>query len=387
MKITTAEICVPCKDLTSTLRYFTDTLGFRIDMIFPADAPHTAVISAHGVRLRLVESLAAAALPTLRLNGDHLSHLAASLGAPTNVLPDELRIEFVDSSDAVEIPGTAVNDEFILSRFDASANGWNVGRAGMQYRDLIPSRLGGRFIASHIRIPDGGEVSDYVHFHKLRFQMILCKRGWARLVYEDQGEPFLMRAGDCVLQPPEIRHRVLEASAGLEVIEIGCPAIHETWADHETPLPTPTINRSKKFAGQSFVHHQAADAAWRATTSSAWGTQDTGIRAATSGLADVRVQRAGVNGLSASASGSASAVASVPIRSFKSAREFHFLFVLNGSAKLTSVERGTQYLSENDCCVLPAGIDFQLSPIAGGRGAQSGANADCEILEVRLPGA
>jgi len=217
MKITTAEICVACTDLPSTLRYFTDTLGFRIDMIFPADAPHTAVISAHGVRLRLVESPAAASQPTLRFNGDQLSHLAAGLSALDHAPPGGLRIEFVDSSHDLEIPGTPVNDEFVLSRFDATATAgaWNVGRAGMQYRDLIPSRLGGRFIASHIRIPDGGEVPDYVHFHKVRFQMIFCKKGWVRLVYEDQGEPFLMRAGDCVLQPPEIRHRVLEASAGL----------------------------------------------------------------------------------------------------------------------------------------------------------------------------
>jgi quercetin dioxygenase-like cupin family protein len=43
-----------------------------------------------------------------------------------------------------------------------------------------------------------------------------------------QGAPFVMRAGDCVLQPPGIKHRVLESSAGLEVIEVACPAEHET---------------------------------------------------------------------------------------------------------------------------------------------------------------
>jgi hypothetical protein len=48
----------------------------------------------------------------------------------------------------------------------------------MQYRDLLPSRLGGRYIASHIRIPDGGPVPDYVHYHRVRFQMIFCKAGW-----------------------------------------------------------------------------------------------------------------------------------------------------------------------------------------------------------------
>ena len=88
------------------------------------------------------------------------------------------------------------------------------GRAGMLYRDLIPSRLGGRYIASHITIPDGGPVADWVHFHRIALQMIFVRRGWVRVVYEDQGEPFVMNAGDMVLQPPEIRHRVLESSPG-----------------------------------------------------------------------------------------------------------------------------------------------------------------------------
>ena len=84
----------------------------------------------------------------------------------------------------------------------------------MRYRDLVPGRLGGRYIASHIEIPDGGTVPDYVHFHDVVFQMIFCAAGWVRVVYEDQGEPFVLHAGDCVLQPPLIRHRVLEASPG-----------------------------------------------------------------------------------------------------------------------------------------------------------------------------
>ena len=57
-----------------------------------------------------------------------------------------------------------------------------VGRAGMEYRDLIPDRLGGRFIASHIRITDGGPVPDSVHFHDIGFQVIVCRAGWVRVV-------------------------------------------------------------------------------------------------------------------------------------------------------------------------------------------------------------
>ena len=161
----------------------------------------------------------------------------------------------------------------------------------MQYRDLIPSRLGGRFVASHIRIPEGGPVPDYVHFHKIRFQMIYCRKGWTRLVYEDQGEPFLLRAGDCVLQPPEIRHRVLEASPGLEMIEVGCPAVHETIADHVLQLPTPHLLPERRFAGQRFVRHVAASARWEPWRLPGFEARDTGIGAATEGLAGVRVVR------------------------------------------------------------------------------------------------
>src|SRR5262245_16952015 len=66
---------------------------------------------------------------------------------------------------------------------------WTAGRAGMMYRDLIPDRLGGKLIASHIRIIDGGEVADSVHYHKINFQVIYCLKGTIRVVYEDQGEP------------------------------------------------------------------------------------------------------------------------------------------------------------------------------------------------------
>src|SRR5204862_4295917 len=93
--------------------------------------------------------------------------------------------------------------------------------------------------------------------------MIVCRRGWARLVYEDQGPPFLLEAGDCVLQPPEIRHRVLESSPGLEVVEIGCPALHETFADNALDLPNPRLAPDRNFGGQKFLRHVAASGAWR----------------------------------------------------------------------------------------------------------------------------
>ncbi|MGB4989659.1 MAG: cupin domain-containing protein, partial [Pyrinomonadaceae bacterium] len=134
---------------------------------------------------------------------------------------------------------------------------WITGRAGMEYRDLIPDRMDGEVIASHIRLTKGGEVPDYVHYHKVDFQLIRCLKGRIKVVYEDQGEPFWLEPGDYVIQPPEIRHRVLECTEGSEVMEISIPAEHETWIDHEMTLPTRTVNPERLFSGQRFVHHLA----------------------------------------------------------------------------------------------------------------------------------
>jgi hypothetical protein len=85
-----------------------------------------------------------------------------------------------------------------------------------------------------------------------------------------------MAAGECVLQPPGIRHRVLECSPGLEVIELATPAVHATFADHELTLPTPPRERS--YEGQQF--------AWLRR-----GFADDAMTKATGGLASLRVRR------------------------------------------------------------------------------------------------
>ena len=61
-----AQVLLPCRDLAATLAFFTDRLGFKVNLIFPADSPHTAVVSGHGLTLRL-ETGAPAAPMTLRL--------------------------------------------------------------------------------------------------------------------------------------------------------------------------------------------------------------------------------------------------------------------------------------------------------------------------------
>ncbi|HEX3102389.1 MAG TPA: VOC family protein, partial [Pyrinomonadaceae bacterium] len=142
------------------------------------------------------------------------------------------------SKGAANGDSTSEHTDHVQPPATAGGSDWVLGRAGMEYRDLIPGRLGGKVIVSHIRLTSGGEVPDYVHYHKVDFQMIYCKRGRISVVYEDQGPPFWLETGDCVLQPPEIRHRVLECTAGAEVIEVSMPAEHETWVEHEMELPT-----------------------------------------------------------------------------------------------------------------------------------------------------
>ncbi len=303
-------------DLNEAIEFFTSRLGFRVDMIFPADAPHTAVISGQGITLRLESEAEKPAL--------------------------------IDSATDPQ--------KFIITRMN-KGDAWSEGRAGMQYRDLIPGRMGGKFIASHIRIPDGGETPDYVHFHKIDFQMIYCKAGWVRVAYEDQGEPFILEAGDCVLQPPEIRHRVLESSAGLEVIEISSPAIHETWADHELILPTPQHLPERIFNGQKFVRHQAKNALWKPTSIDGLEERDTGIRDATNGSAGVRVLRT---------------TKSISVNIDRHLEEFLCWFVLKGELSINQKHK----LKEGDCCAILLGINIQL---------HVHANQKLEVLEVSIP--
>ena len=240
-----AEIRVPTSDFDGDMRYFIDALGFRLDRIWPADGPAFAALSGHGTAI-LLERSATSAPVALRLYADDPDRFAG--GETELTTPGGHRVAIEDANPPLVIPETS--HEFVVRRL-VDSESWVIGRAGMHYRDLLPDRLGGAIIASHIRIAEAGPVADMVHFHTVGFQLIFCHRGWVRLVYEDQGPPFVLGAGDCVIQPPEIRHRVLEASAGVEVIEIGVPAEHLTSVDHEMELPTPHFRPDREFQGRS----------------------------------------------------------------------------------------------------------------------------------------
>ncbi len=285
------ELELVCADFAAALDQLRAE-GARLDTIFPADDPHTAILTHDGKTIRLTSR--------------------PDAPPPSRSLPP-----FVP--------------EFLVTHADTASG---EGRAGMEYRDLIPSRLGGRYIASHIVIVEGGPVADWVHYHRIAFQLICVRSGWVRLVYEDQGEPFVMTAGDMVLQPPGIRHRVLESAPGLEVVEITCPALHETFADHELALPNGNADPARDYEGQRFLHHSAARMAW--TDWHGAEAQETGMSEATAGLAEARIVRPG-----------ASPVIAVPPHD----GELVFGFVLEGSVRLG--HRGSHPLGPADSFTIP----------------------------------
>ena len=330
-----AEVVVPCFDLDETLIFFQNSLGFRVEMITPADNPNTAIISGYGVRLCLRSGGSGRDI-TLRLNSN--SRQTQTLHAPNGTT-----VEIINSSTSVVLP--ELKESLVVTPLTSDAS-WTVGRAGMRYRDLIPSRLGGAFIASHIHISNGGPVPDYVHYHRIKFQMIYCKRGWVRVVYEDQGESFVMNAGDCVLQPPEIRHRVLESSDNLEVIEIGAPAEHETFAEHTITLPTPSLQPDHDFAGQRFVSHIADQTPWLPWRHAGFEARNTGIDLATAGYANAMTIRAKKSAVFAES---------------KHQNQLMFIFILSGSATLeTGNDRETFQLEVGASVTLPSTHKFKL---------------------------
>ena len=278
-----AEIRLPTQELRDDLPFFTKTLGMRLDMIYPADDPEVAVLSGHGLRIRIQKG-ATEAPGTIRI----LTDTPDAYPARNMTAPNGTKVEIEDLNPPLVLPAT--EHAFVVRRLADQAP-WVIGRAGMQYRDLVPSRLGGAIIASHIRIPDGGPVPDMVHFHKVGFQLIFCVNGWVDVLYEDQGDVIRIHAGDCFIQPPEIRHRVVEASDGIEVIEIGVPAEHVTEIDHDMHLPTPHLRPEREWQGQRFVHNVGAASAFHPFRIPGFEARDTTINEATKGVASVMVAR------------------------------------------------------------------------------------------------
>lgn len=64
------------------------------------------------------------------------------------------------------------------------------------------------------------------HVHNLQFQMNYILKGWMK--FELDGEVHTFQAGDAWMQPPNIKHELLEYSDDLENIEVVLPADFST---------------------------------------------------------------------------------------------------------------------------------------------------------------
>lgn len=346
-----AEIRLPTQELRNDLPFYTKVLGMRLDMIYPADNPEVAVLSGHGLRLRIQKGAAEPA-GTLRILTDDPDGFAG--GARVLTAPNGTRIEIDELNPPLVLPST--QHAFVVRRLADQAP-WVIGRAGMEYRDLIPTRLGGAMIASHIRVPDG-PVPDMVHFHKVGFQLIFCVAGWVDVYYEDQGGILRIEAGDCFIQPPGIRHKVLH-SEGVQVVEIGVPADHVTEIDHEMTLPTPHLRPDREWEGQRFVHSLGKEGVFAPYRIPGFEARDTTIHANTKGVASVMVARpTGVAPWT------------------RHHGDILFGFVMTGEMTLEGEGKDPYRLTVGDAFVIPPAMATRYAD----------CSPDLQLMEVSLPG-
>jgi quercetin dioxygenase-like cupin family protein len=99
-----------------------------------------------------------------------------------------------------------------------------------KYRDLGMSAATNGMVQAHvIRFvpPCRPEEVSKLHFHDVDLQMIYVLKGWIKTELEGAGA-ITMQQGSCWLQPPKIRHKVLDYSDDCEVLEIVLPADFDT---------------------------------------------------------------------------------------------------------------------------------------------------------------
>ncbi|MFK7852826.1 MAG: cupin domain-containing protein [Granulosicoccus sp.] len=337
---------LPSSDLEADIKFYTQVVGLRLHSVYPAVKPVVAELIGLGVSLRLDTELADVQPGCLLIKSEDQQTQTQYSPSGTAVVWE--RIKNV-------APQSFENYRKEICTLRGSSP-WVVGRAGTHTRDLIPSRLGGGIIASHIRIPNGGPVADRVHYHTTSFQLVFCVQGWITLVYEDQGQPITLKAGDCVTQPPHIRHRVMETSNGLELIEIGMPAEHITALDDDMKLPNQRVDSHRLFDDQYFCHHKSANAHWMPHRLPGFLSSDSGTANASGNLAGAKLLKATHAGQSYTTTHSADVL---------------FSYVLSGSVRIDK-----QLLVAGDAFTVPPDDPYKIGDIS----------SDVKILEVSVPG-
>ena len=99
-----------------------------------------------------------------------------------------------------------------------------------KYRDLGISAATDGLVQAHVVQfvpPCRPEEVSKLHYHDVDFQMVYVLKGSIKTELEGQGA-VTMREGSCWIQPPRIRHKVLDYSDDCQVLEIVLPADFKT---------------------------------------------------------------------------------------------------------------------------------------------------------------
>jgi len=103
-------------------------------------------------------------------------------------------------------------------------------RSYAKYRDLDLAKATAGMVQAHVihMVPpcDPKVVSKW-HYHDVNLQFIYVLNGWIKNEFEGQGV-HTMKKGTCWLQPPKIRHRVIDYSPDCELLEVVLPAEFDT---------------------------------------------------------------------------------------------------------------------------------------------------------------
>ena len=99
-----------------------------------------------------------------------------------------------------------------------------------KYRDLGISAATNGLVQAHVVQfvpPCRPEEVSKLHYHDVEFQMVYVLKGSIKTELEGQGA-ITMREGSCWIQPPRVKHKVLDYSDDCQVLEIVLPADFKT---------------------------------------------------------------------------------------------------------------------------------------------------------------
>lgn len=126
-------------------------------------------------------------------------------------------------------PKAKPKQKFNVSHFRAEDFKTDGLRSYANYRDLGMSKATNGLLQAHvIRLlpPCDPKVVSKRHYHDVDLQMIYVLKGWIKGEYD--GQVVTMREGAAWLQPPRIKHTVLDYSDDCELLEIIVPADFKT---------------------------------------------------------------------------------------------------------------------------------------------------------------